>query len=143
MKCACRSILGVLLLCRPGFAQITTYDVPINRVIVGGCITEPVALVGSIHAWGKRTEDKNGMIRIDSRESLQGEGTGLATGIKYQPSGKTTDRTFFSSAGIESVSWKYTFSLVGPGPDNNLVIYHLMKWDGDTLVVDDSKTECK
>ena len=45
--------------------HLITYDVPINWVIVGGCITEPVALVGSIHAWVKRTEDKDGMIRID------------------------------------------------------------------------------
>ena len=140
------TIVAALVLSGTCLAQTITdriVDVPFSVVIQGTCEDEPVALVGLIRSSSRRSETTDGIIRIDSRDMLKGEGTGLITGTKYQLSNKTTSRTFFSSEGIISVAWRNQLTLIGPGPDNDMFITYVVKQLGDVIVVDDFKGVCK
>jgi len=152
MKTIQITIAGLLFVCLNASAQTITsrtFDIPFNAIIDGLCEGEPVALIGTVQGTSKRTEFKDGTVRIVGTSLVKGEGTGLTTGVKYQMSGNTVTQLIAgpvgtgSVSGIVSASFRNTFRLIGPGPNNDMFLTYLQKQEGDDIVVEDFKGVCK
>jgi hypothetical protein len=136
------AVVGLLLLLSGLQAKAADFDTPFSQVISGSCVLEDVAVVGVIHTSAKQTQVGD-FLRIDVKDWTKGEGTGLSSGVKYQVSGKTTQRIIISTETLVSFTYKNGFQLIGPGPDNNLRITYIFKQDATGVTVDDFKAECK
>ncbi len=143
MKTILSLILGVLLLLSPLIAKGADTDTQFSTIITGSCLLEDVAVVGIIHTSVRVTELNGGGIRIDITDKTKGEATGLQSGIKYIVGGKTTQRFILTSEALESFSYKSGFTLIGPGPSNNLVITYIFKQDPTGVIVDQFNAGCK
>jgi len=132
-----------LLLSIPLLAKGGETDTSFSQIISGSCVLEDVAIVGIIHTSSRTTALRDGGIRIDITDRTKGEGTGLSSGIKYNVSGRTTQRFIISSEELESYTYKSGFTLIGPGPDNNLTITYIFRQTTEGVVVDSFLAQCK
>lgn len=123
-------------------AHAAEFETPLNTVIVGSCIEESIAITGTIFTSTKTTQVGQ-YVRLDITDRVKGEGTGLTSGIKYQVSGKTTQRYILTTEELVSFSYKSGFTLVGPGPDNNLTITYIFRQTGTEVVIDSFSASCK
>jgi hypothetical protein len=136
-------IAALLTLAAPLIARSADTDTPFSTVIAGSCLPEDVAVVGVVHTSTHVTELQGGGIRIDITDKVKGEATGLSSGVKYVVGGKTTQRFILSSDTLESFSYKSGFTLIGPGPSNNLTITYIFKQTPEGVIVDNFNAECK
>lgn len=123
-------------------ARASDTETPFSQVITGSCILEDIAVVGIVHTSVKLTQVGENL-RIDIRDKVTGEATGLQSGFKYQVSGRTTQRFIITSEALESFTYKSGFALVGPGPDNNLTINYIFKQTPEGVIVDQFSASCK
>jgi len=122
----------------------TVTDTPFSQMIVGSCAGEDIALKGVLRTTVKRTELKDGSVRIDVKESVkEGEATGLTSLAQYQLRSGTTTRIILSSEALEAYTYKSFLQIIGPGTLSNLKITYLFKQTGEEVVLENFAAECR
>jgi hypothetical protein len=147
-------LLGVVLSVSPVRAQngsettITPLiDMPVWIPCANDGAGEWVLLNGNLHTVWHYSVNKNGGYTMFSSTNPQGvSGIGEITGLKYQGTGGTRDKTTVNAG--QQFTYINNFRIIGQGPGNNYVVhavYHFtINANGEiTAEVDQFFSDCK
>lgn len=132
---------------------ITTNDfVPFAQVNLVPCANggagELVLIQGVLHIQQHITINNNRATIKSHFQPQGGEGVGLTTGDKYNPTGVTQEvDTIALTGGATEFTFVNNFRIIGQGPGNNLQVHQLVhvtiNANGDvTNTIDNTSVEC-
>ncbi len=125
---------------------VTHYRDTIQRTIFS-CNGEAVQIDGDRHWIIYGHMDSSGGEHYFIQVNEKGTGLGLTSGLKYQFNEHGRLFVFNTNGRQWEETWEYTWTLVAPGPDNNLVVHstdHVTQNANGEIVVNHytTHTEC-
>jgi hypothetical protein len=104
-----------------GAAAVDTVvvDVPVEEIFLSPCTGEEILLTGDIHFVVHSVIDANGGFHLSGTAASHLAGVGLTTGQRYRVNAANPMHTM--EVGATTDTLVSHFSIVAPGPDNNLL----------------------
>ncbi len=143
----------VLAVASPASAVASSQKVPFAQLTFVPCAAggagEFVLLSGTLHIVTALNIDANGGFHLKTHFQPQGAtGVGLTTNDTYRATGVTQQKVNISGSGLPFVlTFVNNFKIIGPGPNNNLLVHqniHLtINTNGVTSNVNNTSVKCQ